>query len=142
MSAAPIFYVTPRQAGADCTAAAANAIKLYLTADNLALVIAGAAGGSMIQRVTIVQTGVGASTANNIARFFLNDGTGYNLVHEANIGASITSSATVAGPRITVPELVGMKLPDTTWKLYVGFSVIGTVGTANVYRITAEVADA
>ena len=138
MSASPVFFVTPRHAGADSTGSA-NSVTTRSGANNLATVVTGAAGGSIIERVTIVQNGTGASTANNIARFYIYDGTtNFDLVHEVNLGASVTPSATVLGTRITVPEVVGFKLPSASYSLRVWFSA---AAAGDDYTITAQVAD-
>jgi len=139
MSAAPVFFVTPRHGSANSTGSA-NSDKTRATANNLATVVAGVAAGTIIERVTIAQNGTGASTANNIARFYIHDGTNFDLVHEVipSVGA-VTPSATVIGIRFTVPELVGFKLPSASHSLRVGFSA---AAAGDTFTIAAQVADA
>jgi hypothetical protein len=137
MSASPVFFVTSRVAGVN-SGGSANSVKTLAGANNTVAVIAGVAAGSIIQRVRVVQNGTGASTANNICRFYIFDGTSYYLVHEVNLGAAVTPSATVVGISIPVPELVGIKLPSNTYLLHVGFSA---AAAGDTFTITAEVTD-
>jgi uncharacterized protein (UPF0333 family) len=137
MSAAPVFFVGPRVVGVN-SSGAANSVKTLAGANNTVAVATGGAAGSIIQRVFVVQNGTGASTANNICRFYLYDGTSYYLVHEVNLGGAVTPSATVIGIRITVPELVGIKLPSNTYVLHVGFSA---AAAGDTFTISAEVVD-
>lgn len=137
MSASPVFFVTPRH-GVVNSNASANTTKTLAGTNNISTVIAGTANGSVIERVSVVQNGTGASTANNIARFFVFDGTNYALLHEVNLGGSVTPSATVVGIRITVPELVGIKLPSAVHTLVVGFSA---AAAGDTFTITAQVSD-
>ena len=137
MSASPNFFITPRTAGVN-SSGSATSVKTLAGANNTVAVIAGSANGSTIERVTVVQNGTGASTANNICRFYIYDGTSYYLVHEVNMGGSVTPSATVLGARIFVPELVGEKLPSASYVLHVGFSA---AAAGDTYTIKATVAD-
>ncbi len=137
MSAAPVFFVTPRH-GVVNSNASANSVKTLAGTNNTSTVIAGVANGSIIERVTVVQNGTGASTANNICRFYVFDGTNWALVHEVNLGGSVTPSAVAVGIRITVPELVGVKLPSASHNLQVGFSA---AAAGDTFTITAQVAD-
>jgi hypothetical protein len=137
MSASPVFFITPRVAGVN-SGASANSVKTLAGTNNTVAVIAGTANGSIINRVSVVQNGTGASTANNICRFYIFDGTSYYLVHEVNLGGAVTPSATVVGIRISVPELVGLKLPTAAYVLHVGFSA---AAAGDTFTITAEVAD-
>lgn len=138
MSAAPVFYTTPRVSGVN-SGGAANSVKTLAGTNNTVAVVAGVSPGSMVKRVTVVQNGTAISTANNLCRFFVFNGTSYFLVHEVNLGAAVTPSATVLGIRITVPELVGLVLPASTDVLHVGFSA---AAAGDTFTITAEMADA
>ena len=140
MSAAPIFFVTPRTGGIN-SPGAVHSVKTLAGAfaDNTAQVVAGGAAGSVISRVTVVQNGTGASTANNICRFYIYDGTSSYLVHEVNLGAAVTPSAILIGIRVEIPELIGRKLPSALHQLRVGFSA---AAAGDTFTITAEVEDA
>ena len=138
MSASPVFFVTPRHAVIN-SGGSANTDKTLATANNLVTAISGVAAGSIIERVVLVQNGTGASTTSNIARFFIHDGTNFALVHEVNLGATVTPNTTTIGIRITVPELVGIKLPSASHSLRVGFSF---AAAGDTFAITAQVADA
>ncbi len=138
MSAAPVFFVTPRHGVANSNASA-NTVKGLTGVNNTSTPIAGVANGSIIERVIVAQNGTGASTANNICRFYLFDGTNWALVHEVNLGGSVTPSATVPGIRIPIPELVGLKLPSASHNLQVGFSA---AAAGDTFTITVQVADA
>ena len=139
MSASPVFFVTPRH-GVINSGGSANTAATLAGANNTVTVIAGSANGTIIERITLAQNSAyaAASTANNIARFYIYDGTSYALVHEVNLGASVTRQATNIGIRITVPELVGYKLPSATHTLVAGFSA---VAAGDSMTITAQVAD-
>ena len=137
MSASPNFFVTSRVIGVN-SGASANVLKTLAGTTNTVAVIAGVAAGSIISRVLVVQNSAAASTANNICRFFILYGTSYFLIHEVNLGGAVTPSTTVIGFRITVPELVGVKLPSDTHVLHVGFSA---AAAADSCTVTAEVVD-
>lgn len=138
MSASPVFYITPRTGGGQCPATA-QTNKLPATADNTTSIIAGVAGGSMINRVRLANCGtLGVSTANT-ARFYLLNAATYYLVAEVAI-PSITSSASVAGFEADIPDLAGIILPDASWSLVFGMGVNGA--TVNIYVASAQVLDA
>ena len=138
MSAAPIFYITPRTAGAQCSASA-QTLKTVAGADNTVSLITGAAGGSLITRVHIANAGTLGASAANTARFYLLNSASYYLVAEIAI-ASITSSASVAGFEADIPDCAGLILPDANWSLRFGMSVNGA--TVDIYTATVQVLDA
>jgi hypothetical protein len=138
MSAAPVFYITPRSAGAQCNGAA-QTLKLPATADALTSIIVGAATGSMITRVHLASVASAGPTTANTARFYLLNGGNYYLVAEMAIGA-LTPSASVIGFHADIPDLVGRILPDANWSLVFGMGVAGAGN--NIYVATADVLDA
>jgi len=137
MSAAPVFFTTLRQGSANSTGST-NSDKSRASANNLATVVTGGASGSIIQRVSVVQNVAAASTANNIVRAYIHDGTNFDLILEKNMGGAVTPSATVIGIRETLPELVGVKLPSSSHSLRVGFSA---AGAGDSFTVRAEVGD-
>jgi hypothetical protein len=139
MSAAPIFYTTPRTTGG-LNATAASTGKTLAAPTNLTEIAVGGANGSLVQQVVVENTTTSAPTATNILRFFLYDGTNYFLKVEHAISGATAGSATVPGYRALVPELAGLRLPSATWKLYFG---IGTyTGAQDVYLASVDVLDA
>ncbi len=137
MSASPVFTVTPRMAGVN-SGGSTNSTKTLAGADNTVVVIAGAANGSVIRRVSVVQNGTGASTNLNIVRFYIYDGTSYYLVHEKSLGGAVTPSGTVIGIREEIVELIGRLLPSALYQLKVGFSA---AAAGDTFCVTAEVED-
>lgn len=137
MSATPAFFVTPRTTGVN-SGGGINSDKSLTGANNTVTAATGSANGSVISRVTVVQNGTGASSVSCIVRFYIYDGTNYYLVHELNLGASVTPSATVIGIRAEIPELSGRKLPGATYLLKVGFSA---AAAGDTFTITTELED-
>lgn len=141
MSAAPVFYTTPRTTGNTANWTGASAGRQLTAPTNLVAVVTGATTGTRINRVTVIANNdVATPTATNVIRFFAYDGTTYRLVHEHNVTSAAAASVAIAGYKAIVADLAGLLLPSNTHILYAG---IGTWASAvDNYTITAEVSDA
>ncbi len=142
MSAAPVFYTTPRVVNNTANFAAASTGRGLTGVTGLVDVATGAATGSRINRVTVMHNkDTSTPTATNVIRFFAYDGASTRLVHEHNITGAAAATVATAGYKAIVPELAGLILPSTADKLQAGIGTFGA-GPVDTFTIIVELADA
>ena len=140
MSATPVFAVTPRFASGVTVATLDTVRGAAGSATGKVTIITGAASGTRINKVRVVNVGAeagGAPTAA-VARFWIYDTVTYALVSEVEMAATAPTS-TAAGARKEAPDLVGLILPSASYSLVYGISTAGTGQDA--YMATVEAAD-
>jgi len=125
MATAPNFTKRPRNGR--CTISAANTARDG-TGTLVDLLVADATDGSMGQRITICATG---NTTAGMIRFFIHDGTAYDLKLEIPVTA-VTASATVAAFTATITP---------NWILATGMSIHVSTQNAQEFRVTLEGGD-
>lgn len=122
MASTPQFIATPRISFGEILAS--QAARTTNTSANLVDVIQGVASGTRVIEIVVKSLG---QPADSVITLWLNNGTSTFLFDEYDLGAPTAGSTTVASYKLTT-TYNNLLLPNTSWKIMAGCTVLPTSG--------------
>lgn len=122
MASTPQFIATPRISFGEILAA--QTARTTNTSTNLVDVIQGAASGTRVIEIVVKSLG---QPADSTLTLWLNNGVSTFLFDEYDLGAPTAGSTTVTSYKLTT-TYNNLILPNASWKIMAGCTVIPTAG--------------
>lgn len=129
MASAPVYAVTPNVGMAAVSVANANRDGTGTIVD----CITAPAAGCRVERIVAKATG---DPADSIVTIFVDDGTGYELFDEIDLGNPAAASATVTGYRAT--QSYSDFYLKSGWKLGFAITATPTSGVVNCWATAVD----